>query len=75
MKKHYKNRFTSIDEIDKSKLSEKQLEEYGFIRTLALSNDRRVIHEIESVEQLSLFNNHFRAGLSVLYKENKNFKV
>lgn len=75
MRKHYKNRFTSINEIDKSKLSEKQLEEYGFIRTLALSNDRRVIHEIESVEQLSLFNNHFRAGLSVLYNENKNFKV
>ena len=74
-KKRFENRFESINDIDKSKLTEEQLKEYGFIKTLALSNDIRVIHEIETAEQLKLFNNHFRAGLSVRYNEDNKLKV
>ena len=74
-KKWFENRFESINDIDKSKLTEEQLKEYGFIKTLALSNDIRVIQEIENAERMKLFNNHFRAGLSVLYNENKNLKL
>ena len=74
-KKRFENRFESINDIDKSKLTEEQLKEYDFIKTLALSNDIRVIQEIENAERMKLFNNHFRAGLSVLYNENKNLKL
>ena len=74
-KKRFENRFESINDVDKSKLTEEQLKEYGFIKTLALSNDINVIHEIETAEQLKLFNNHFRAGLSVRYNEDNKLKV
>ena len=74
-KKRFENRFESINNVDKSKLTEEQLKEYNLIKTLSLSNDIRVIQEIENAERMKLFNNHFRAGLSVLYNENKSLKL